>query len=179
VATATLGCAFNHIPDMRAQLDKLPIPPSYQLLGERSDEMRPKIIGLRDIAVSRTYRPPLDSFEETCDDVATAFKSPLELRIVVPSRDSVPFCRTKTQHVRSGWRAGFVSSYEVKVYVEAIPNLPKTAGLPARPCRTCPRRTLSDLVEARETSYPNPPDSFIEVFVSIVYYRWPAAYAHP
>ena len=113
VATGLTGCAFNHLPDMRAQFDELLIPSSYQFLGETVDEINLELFGLSDLVVTHHYRSPLD-FQATCDQVETAFESSMTHR-------RVEFCQIKALHVGSGWRVGFVSSYVVLVNAFAIP----------------------------------------------------------
>src|SRR5262249_57292720 len=71
VATGAPGCAFNHVPDMKAGIDKLPIPSSYGVLRELVD-YKDEFFDLRDITVTRWYRSPLD-LEGTCEQLRAAF----------------------------------------------------------------------------------------------------------
>src|SRR5262249_30359292 len=126
VATGTAGCAFNHIPDMKAQIGKLPIPSSYQVLGEETDYINPKFFGLSDILVSRYYRSPLD-FERTCDDLEGAFTVSEDPYY---HRDQYQ-CVIHFLHVPSGWRAAFLSSYSVLISVFNVPAKGVRFGRPA------------------------------------------------
>jgi hypothetical protein len=124
LATTMLGCP-PHLPDMRAQAERLPLPGSYTFLGETSSGDYPTIFG-RDTQLHRYYRSPLD-LERTCDDLEAilrdrspeVFRSDRMQEISPPNRTC-----TFGLKIPPGWlwRALGVSPYPVGYSANAAPS---------------------------------------------------------
>ena len=152
----TPGCAFNHIPDMKAGIDKLPIPSSYQVLHEDVD-YTDKFLDLSNITVTRWYRSPLD-FEGTCEQLRAAFKVSQDVHYGINH-----LCIIKTR-VPYGWRTWFLSSYGAQVSVVAVP-----AETPVSPAEQQRRRQSGFPISSRPVWQP--PDAFTQVSVNVFYGR--------